>query len=103
MAYIDVDKDIRYYTDRLEEKIDELEIIVKALDDFEFAEGFEIMMNDSWVGEEHSEDGSIRQDIKDLTEKVNSMYEAITSMVKLSATHKQLTDTLEERIIILEE
>ena len=25
MAYIDVDKDIRYYTDPLEEKIDELE------------------------------------------------------------------------------
>ena len=26
MAYIDVDKDIRYYTDPLEEKIDDLQI-----------------------------------------------------------------------------
>ena len=31
MAYIDVDKDIRYYTDRLEEKIDSMEEQVKEL------------------------------------------------------------------------
>ena len=30
MAYIDVDKDIRYYTDPLEEKIDELEDKLKT-------------------------------------------------------------------------
>ena len=30
MAYIDVDKDIRYYTDRLEERIDELEEKLKS-------------------------------------------------------------------------
>jgi len=66
MAMIDVDKDIRYYTDPLEEKIDELAVIVKDMDVFERHEGVEIIMNESWVGEEHSEDGSIRQDIKDL-------------------------------------
>lgn len=103
MAMIDIDKDIRYYTDPLEERIDELAVIVKDMDVFERHEGIEIIMNESWVGEEHSEDGSIRQDIKDLTGNVNSMYEAINSIAKLAATHKQLTDTLEERIIILEE
>ena len=61
------------------------------------------VVSNSYDPDEWCEPDSIRQDIKDLTEKVNSMYEAITSMVKLSATHKQLTDTLEERIIILEE
>ena len=66
MAYIDVDKDIRYYTDPLKEKIDELAVIVKDIDVFKRHEGVEIIMNESWVGEEHSEDGSIRQDIKDL-------------------------------------
>ena len=30
MAYIDVDKDIRYYTDPLEERIDELEDKLKT-------------------------------------------------------------------------
>ena len=30
MAYIDVDKDIRYYTDPLEERIDELENKLKS-------------------------------------------------------------------------
>ena len=30
MAYIDIDKDIRYYTDPLEERIDELEDKLKS-------------------------------------------------------------------------
>ena len=32
MAYLDVDKDIRYYTDPLEERIDELEDKLKSID-----------------------------------------------------------------------
>ena len=32
MAMIDVDKDIRYYTDPLEERIDELEDKLKSID-----------------------------------------------------------------------
>jgi len=39
MAYIDIDKDIKYYTDPLEEKIDELEIdtghLEKRIDELE--------------------------------------------------------------------
>ena len=68
MAYIDVDKDIRYYTDPLDERIDELEhqLVQHKSDIAEQHESVEIIMNESWVGEEHSEDGSIRQDIKDL-------------------------------------
>ena len=31
VAYIDIDKDIRYYTDPLEEKVDEMEERVKEL------------------------------------------------------------------------
>ena len=66
MANINIDSDIQYYTAPLEEKIDELAVIVKEWDVFKLADGVEIIMNDSWTGEEHSEDGSIRQDIKDL-------------------------------------
>ena len=32
MAYLEVDKDIRYYTDPLEERIDELEDKLKSID-----------------------------------------------------------------------
>ena len=71
--------------------------------DRDIKEGAKRVVSNAYDPDEWCEPDSIRQDIKDLTEKVNSMYEAITSMAKLSATHKQLTDTLEERIIILEE
>ena len=34
---------------------------------------------------------------------LHAMYQAINAMANLAGTHKQLTDTLTERIIILEE
>jgi hypothetical protein len=36
-------------------------------------------------------------------ENLHTMYQAINAMANLAGMHKQLTDTLEERIIILEE
>ena len=59
---------------------------------------------------EWCEDGSVRQDIKDLTGKIGShaeslhnMFEAINAVSRMAAHHKEWIDKLEERIKVLEE
>ena len=77
--------------DYIEEKV--MEVLSRAIN------------NEEWC-----EDNSIRQDIKDIKEhldrhndSLHNMYEAINAISNLQGMHKKLTDSLEERIILLEE
>ena len=46
---------------------------------------------------------SVRSHLKRHDKSLHSMYEAINAISNMAGTHKKLTDSLEERIILLEE
>ena len=46
---------------------------------------------------------SVRSHLKRHDKSLHSMYEAINAISNLQGMHKKLTDSLEERIILLEE
>ena len=91
MAYIDVDKDIRYYTDRLEEKLDDKQDEINTLTDD--IEGLRVTIQELVVV-------TNRQDVKllSLSDKIDSTVvciKTLNEMVEMIAKRVGLRDESE--------
>lgn len=91
MAYIDVDKDIRYYTDRLEEKLEDKQDEINTLTDD--IEGLRVTIQELVVV-------TNRQDVKllSLSDKIDSTVvciKTLNEMVEMIAKRVGLKDESE--------
>ena len=90
----------------IEETDMEIDVISKAdVERIAFNTVCDYLEHEDW----QIEKGSIVQNIKDLTEKIDShakslhnMFEAINAVSRMAAHHKEWIDKLEERIKVLE-
>ena len=62
-------------------------------------------MSQAWEGDTWCEEGSIRQDIKDIKkhlerhdDSLHNMYEAINAVSRMTGIHKKLIDELKEKV-----
>lgn len=91
MAYIDIDKDIRYYTDRLEEKLDDKQDEVNTLMDD--VDGLRVTIQELVVV-------TNRHDVKllSLADKIDSAVvciKTLNEMVEILSKHVEIPDESE--------